>query len=258
MVAQRFVGTRSGVEWTDLSDTGGSDTVPPSVSMFETWVRDFLVHPHSDLGRDGPVCPFVKPAVAHGTLRCVFVPGDNELTTERMCAVVDDAFDLFVAHTRPPVPGAPQMALVTVFPDLTDYARVDTVHSARKDRCVTAGVMVGQFYPGCSQPGLWNKDFRPLNAPLPMLVIRNMMPSDFPFLVGKSEWLFAYLSWFGRALPANLRRSIAEYLHSTVADTADAITDHRVHSAEDFTDPQPAECAGGIGILARPRQSEVD
>lgn len=255
MAVRRLVGARTRVEWTDtFDDLPEAESPLLAATILRVWALDYLARPNGELGRDGPVCPYVKPAIAHHALRSVFISGDTELSVERMCAVVDDAVDLFLALTRPEGAGAQQQALLVVFPDLTDFTRVDAVHAARKGKCVAAGMMLGQFYPGCGQPGLWSKDFRPLDAPLPMLVVRNMMPSDYPFLVGNSEWLFAYMSRFGRALPVKLRRSIAEHLHSAVADNADAITEHRVHSIEDFAGPRP-ESAGGVGTVARMRRS---
>ncbi|MBF6222480.1 hypothetical protein IU479_30765 [Nocardia abscessus] len=255
MSVRILVGARSRVEWFDLfDDTYESDAGVSSTATLREWVRDYLVRPNNDLGRDGPVCPFVKPAVGHHALWSAIAPGDAELTVDRMRSMIDDAFDLFHALTRSAVAGAPQAALLTVFQDLTDYGRVDAVHSLSKDRFVAEGMMLGQFYPGCSQPGLWNRDFRPLDAPLPMLVVRNMMPSDYPFLLGKSEWLFSYLSRFGHALPIKLRRSMAEYLFRAASDTADAITDHRVHSVEDSTDSRPTEHTSGIEVFAGLRQ----
>ncbi|MEU7769263.1 DUF6875 domain-containing protein [Nocardia sp. NPDC049190] len=241
MSVRILIGARSRVEWFDLfSDTDESGTVVSATAILRSWVRNYLERPNDDLGRDGPVCPFVKPAAGHHALWSAIVSGDAELTVERMQSVIDDAFDLFVAHMRSAV-SAPQAALLVVFQDLTDNHRIDAVHSLSKDRFVAEGMMLGQFYPGCSQPGLWNRDFRPLDAPLPMLVVRNMMPSDYPFLLGKSEWLFAYLSRFGHALPIRLRRSMADYLFRAAGDTADAITDHRVHGVEDSTDSGPFE-----------------
>ena len=32
------------------------------------WIKAFVVNPHPDLGRPGPVCPFVPEALARGTL----------------------------------------------------------------------------------------------------------------------------------------------------------------------------------------------
>jgi hypothetical protein len=32
------------------------------------WTKTFVARPHRDLGRDGPVCPFVPVALEHATL----------------------------------------------------------------------------------------------------------------------------------------------------------------------------------------------
>ena len=32
------------------------------------WTKTFVARPHRDLGRDGPVCPFVPLALEHATL----------------------------------------------------------------------------------------------------------------------------------------------------------------------------------------------
>ncbi|MEU7632968.1 DUF6875 domain-containing protein [Nocardia sp. NPDC049220] len=255
MSVRILVGARSRVEWFDLfGDIDEPGTAVSSTAILRKWIRNYLERPNDDLGRDGPVCPFVKPAAGRHALWSAIVPGDAELTVERMQSVIDDAFDLFVAHARSTVSGAPQAALLIVFQDLTDNHRVDTMHSLSKDRFVAEGMMLGQFYPGCSQPGLWNRDFRPLDAPLPMLVVRNMMPSDYPFLLGRSEWLFAYLTRFGHALPIRLRRSMADYLFRAAGDTADAITDHRVHGVEDVTGSGPFGQTSGIERFAGLRE----
>ncbi|WP_324198347.1 DUF6875 domain-containing protein [Nocardia beijingensis] len=225
-------GARSGVEWLDLFDPRESGRTPPSAVSLKEWLVDFLTLPNEELGRDGPVCPYVKPSVGHHKLWTGFVRG--ELTAERTQSVIDDALDLFSSLMRPAGTHSVQPALIAVFENVTDYAVIDGAHARYKDRFVADGMMLGQFYPGCSQPGLWSENFRPLDAPLPMLVVRNMMPSDYPFLVGKSEWLFSYLSRFGRALPVRLRRSIAESLFEAVGGTAGAITDHRIHGVEDI------------------------
>ena len=67
--------------------------------------------------------------------------------------------------------------------------------------------MIGQFYPGCAENGLWNPDFRPLDSPLPMLAIRHMVESDLPFLTRetdppeeRSSFLRSYLFRLGGAL----------------------------------------------------------
>ena len=47
----------------DLDDPSRTETLadtdlPPFRSVAD-WIKTFVVRPHKDLGRDGPVCPFV-------------------------------------------------------------------------------------------------------------------------------------------------------------------------------------------------------
>ena len=45
------------------------------------------------------------------------------------------------------------------------------------------GRMIGVFHANAPEPGLWNKDFRPLRAPLPLVVIRSLVAADFAFVL---------------------------------------------------------------------------
>ena len=45
------------------------------------------------------------------------------------------------------------------------------------------GRMIGVLYPDAPEPGLWNKDFRPLRAPPPLVVIRSLVAADFAFVL---------------------------------------------------------------------------
>jgi hypothetical protein len=65
--------------------------------------------------------------------------------------------------------------------------------------------MIGQFYDGCEEPAIWNRDFRPLASPVPLLAIRNMVRTDAPFLVKDAVSLEAYLRQFGDDVPGRLR-----------------------------------------------------
>ncbi|NNH73018.1 hypothetical protein HLB23_24685 [Nocardia uniformis] len=112
-------------------------------------------------------------------------------------------------------------ALITIFPKLDDYSLIDDMHAEFKSSFVERGFMLGQFYPGCDQPGLWNKNFRPLDAPLPMLVVRTMMTTDFPFLVDKPEWMDAYVRKFAPMIPAHVRAVVVRRL-TTRAETVPA------------------------------------
>lgn len=226
--ARRHLGTRTGFEWCNVYDDPGAwSRQNPHAADLIRYIGDYLVRPHPELGRDGPVCPFVRHTITHRSLWVAVVPGGDDLTAETMTAALDDAFEIYRGLRTEA--DARMLASATIFPGLTRHELIDSVHLAGKTAVVEQGLMLGQFYPGCGVSGLWNKDFRPLDAPLPMLVIRKMMNTDFPFLVGRTEWLYAYLTQVAPDLPRRLRWSIAERLRVTGV-TDDAITDLRVHS----------------------------
>ncbi|MEU0540249.1 DUF6875 domain-containing protein [Nocardia sp. NPDC005978] len=205
-MSERVIGPRSGLQWVSLGDTASSCPAARStIAAFRSWADSYLTRPSDDLGRDGPVCPYVKPAMRRDLLWFAQVPA-AEPHMMWVRAIIEDALAIY--------PGLPTgngsstsvlRALITVFPNLSDYSLIDDIHAEFKTKFVAQGVMFGQFYPGCDQPGLWNKDFRPLDAPMPMLVVRSMMTTDFPFLLGRAEWMDAYVRKFAPMLPAHVR-----------------------------------------------------
>lgn len=227
-----YRGPRGGSSWCDVYDDPGRWTAEyPDAAVLIRWIADYLGHPHPDLGRDGPVCPFVRQTAERHALWAAVVRGGDELTVEQISAAVRDAHELY---NRLRVAGSDtrRLTAVAVFPGLTGHDRIDTVHRRHKTEVVRDGLMLGQFYPGCRVPGLWNAEFHPLDAPLPMLVIRPMMTTDYPFLVARTDWLYAYFSKVAPQLPRALRWSIAERMRMPEAE-AGAITALRVHARDE-------------------------
>jgi hypothetical protein len=58
------------------------------------------------------------------------------------------------------------------------------------------GAAGNRLVPTRRNPGLWNEDFRPLRAPVPLLAVRRMLVFDLPFLVESSSHLDAWLERF--------------------------------------------------------------
>lgn len=175
------------------------------------WSRDYLRAPHPELGRRGPVCPFVQGsqerdvfylAVHHGT-------EVEEKELDDVLAVYRDWF-----RQLEPVagPAAQFKTILIVLPDLAvERARdvVDAAQARLKAAYTEDGLMIGEFHDGPpAKGGLWNPDFRPLRSPVPLLAIRHMVPSDFPFLVDDPTTLAAYLRLFGDAAPDGVRRQV--------------------------------------------------
>ncbi|MEU4315625.1 DUF6875 domain-containing protein [Nocardia sp. NPDC024068] len=226
-----FCGPRTGVVWQDVyADPDRWSRAHPDAAMLTGWITGYLAEPHPDLGRDGPVCPFVRQATLRRALWMAVLPGGDDLTVDDLSASILDARDLYQRLRD----GRDErwLTTVTAFPGLTDTGRVDHAHRLHKTEVVCDGLMLGQFYPGCRVPGLWNIDFHPLDAPLPMLVIRPMMTTDFPFLVAHTEWLYAYFGKVAPQLPRALRWSIAERMRVS-EEEAGRITALRVHDRDE-------------------------
>ncbi|MBF6327106.1 DUF6875 domain-containing protein [Nocardia transvalensis] len=224
-------GQRSGVCWWNVyADRERWEGHGESARTLVRWVDEHLMRPHRELGRTGPVCPFVRNSVVRRVFWAGLAAGGDGLTVEQMQQVVDDAVAIY-RRLRADSPSEARVStLITVFPELTRYDLIDAVHLSRKSEVVAEGLMLGQFYPGCAVPGLWNRDFRPLDAPVPMLVLRSMMSTDFPFLAARTEWLYAYFTQVAPNLPRNLRWAIAERMRVDGSAAAE-ITALRVHSA---------------------------
>ncbi|MFI9510322.1 DUF6875 domain-containing protein [Nocardia sp. NPDC052566] len=165
------------------------------------WARQYLMRPNPDLGRTGPVCPFVAGSLRHNRFHLTVCAGALDEPT--VLDTVRDHRDWFLDLARADVKQAQLTTILILFPDLPiqDIPRlIDDTQAKLKLDFVESGLMIGQFHPiPPNQPGLWNPDFRPLRSPVPMLVIRHMVPSDIPFLTMDSRYLAAHRRVFGPA-----------------------------------------------------------
>lgn len=159
------------------------DTTSPLKVILE-WAREYLARPHPDLGRDGPVCPFVPHSLDQNRLHICVIESDPEDRTE-MERVVADCRSLFLSLD--PKTGAESVTktILVVFPRISCErapALIDAIQAELKPVFVDDGLMLGQFHPENNEPGLWNHQFAPLRSPIPLLAIRFMVGGDIPFL----------------------------------------------------------------------------
>lgn len=160
------------------------------LSRVLAWVRAFLTAPHPELGRKGPVCPFVPVSLKLDTIWMAQIIQDN-LSVASISAIIVDFRDVFLASEPTSGPDAIYKALLVVFPSLGEKnaqgaVLVDEVQQSLKKHFVDRGLMLGEFHAANDSPGLRNPDFRPLRSPIPMLAIRCMVESDLPFLTRES------------------------------------------------------------------------
>jgi hypothetical protein len=154
------------------------------------WIENYLARPHSQLGRNGSVCPFVAPALAKDSLRIAVVrliPNVDQRS--QILEAIEHYREAFLALRAS---GEAHMlhSILILFPDvsLQDAPElIDRTKEELKSGFVEQGLMLGEFHARNTSPGLHNSSFKPLRSPVPMLVIRRMVSTDFSFL-NRSEY----------------------------------------------------------------------
>ncbi|HEU4425685.1 MAG TPA: condensation domain-containing protein, partial [Pilimelia sp.] len=175
------------------------------------WARAYLCQPHPNLGRNGSVCPYAQGALDRQTFYLAVHPG----VPDGIDGVVETLLayrDWFERLGPPDDPAAMYRTILLVLPDLPAdrvTAVVDGAQAALKGEFVARGLMVGEFHDGPpAKAGLWNPSFRPLRSPVPLLAIRHMVPTDFPFLRDDPEHVAGYLARYADQVPSHLRDEV--------------------------------------------------
>lgn len=183
----------------------------PQLQAIFDWGRDYLCQPHPDLGREGNVCPFAQSSMDRERFYLSVYPGKPD-DAEEVATALKCYRDWFLDLAPREMPGSQITAIMILFPDLPDadvVRIIDQTQNLLKSDYVTGGLMIGEFHGGPPRKGgLRNPDFLPLHSPVPMLAIRHMVPTDFPFLRDDPEQVRAYLNLFADMVPAPLRESV--------------------------------------------------
>ena len=177
------------------------------------WIKTFVARPHKDLGRAGPVCPFVPRAWERKTLW---------LAPERIAdRSVLDVVQLINGYKKlfldaQPIAGddANYKSIVVVFTDLSaDRAKDlfdDVLQHLAVPSYVEDGLVLGGFYERNEGSAIYNPSLRPFRAPVPFLLMRHAVISDWKFFLDKEDWLNLWARRYGesavRALAEELRR----------------------------------------------------
>lgn len=186
------------VDVADLDDPHHPTTLRAPARSVIDWANSYLCAAHPELGRPGPVCPYMRAALRSGTARVAVRPGASPAADEVTATVLrfrDWFLELAAGMADPDL-----LTILIAFPDLPIGRApelIDDVQDRLKGAFVTEGLMLGQFHPGPpEQAGLWNEEFRPLESPIPLLAIRWMVAGDLSFLTGQDAYVRAYLTRF--------------------------------------------------------------
>jgi hypothetical protein len=177
------------------------------------WIRTFVARPHKDLGRAGPVCPFVPESLERETLWLA-----PEQIADRS---VPDVVELISGYQRLFVDAQPTdgddaiyKSFVVVFTDLpADRAQEfldDVLEHLAVPSYAEDGFVMGGFYEGNEGTAIYNPSFRPFTSPVPFLLVRQAVISDWKFFVDNEDWLNLWAHRYGesgvQALAEELRR----------------------------------------------------
>jgi hypothetical protein len=175
------------------------------------WVTSYLMTSHPDLGRPGEVCPFTSRAYQLDTIRIgVSFAHSRDGTVIRQ--TMRDCLRQFASIACDET--TTQLRTVIVgFPNLTDQEGVAALRAAQRRltlRCLWDGLMIGRFHPASEDEGLWNRDFRPMRAPIPLLAVRHLVRNDAPFALRHPALLASYLCRYAAAAPRHLSANFAK------------------------------------------------
>src|SRR5262245_61403858 len=177
------------------------------------WIKTFVVRPHSDLGRAGPVCPFVPVALEHKTLWLAAERSAGRNAPD-VIQLIDNYKRLLLAAQ--PVEGddANNKSIVVVFTDLPAAQAKDFFSGVLQQIAVPSyaddGLVMGPFYEGNDGTALHNPNFRPFTSPVPFLLMRRAVISDWKFFLNNEDLLRLWARRYGEsavgALADELRR----------------------------------------------------
>ena len=178
------------------------------------WIETFVATPNKDLGRAGPVCPFVPGALERKTLWLA----PEQIANRSVPDVVQllDGYKRLLLRAQP-IEGddANYKAIVVVFTDLSaDRAKdyMDDVEIPNLRRAyVEDGVVSGEFHERNEGAAIRNPGFHPFRAPVPFFLMRHAVISDWMFFLDNEDWLGFWARRFGesavQALAEELRRT---------------------------------------------------
>ncbi len=208
----------------ELDDAGRTSTLAArdltALQAVADWVGSFVVRPHEDLGRTGPVCPYVPGAVAGRKLWLAperIGDGDAADVVELMTGYRR----LFLEAQPADADDADRAAIIVVFTDLSAARARGLFDEVLQQIAVPAyeedGIVFGPFYEGHEGSAIYNSDFRPFSSPVPFVFVRHGVVGDWKFFLDEEDWLVLWARRFGeqgvtalaaelRGLPWNARR----------------------------------------------------
>lgn len=148
-------------------------SIDNTLAVVDSWLTEYISARHPDIGRIGPICPFVAPSRKNRTMEVRIRFVGNSPTLELVEEIARSSlreYELISWQGRNPM----LRAMVVAMPDLRsqDTKLLDEAQTRVKDEFVAQGLMVGQFHENCDVAAARNPDFAVSKAPVPVLADR--------------------------------------------------------------------------------------
>ena len=190
----------------DLDDSGRTSALARSdveaLRATAEWIKDYVIKPHQDLGRAGPVCPFVPRSLERRVLW--LAPehvGDRD--APGVAEVISNYRRLLLDTQRDDDEDVAHEVIVVVFPDLSaDRAQVvfdDVLQRLAVPQYAESGIVFGPFYAGHQGTAIYNSSFHPFRSPVPFMFLRHGVVGDWKFFLDNAELFDAWALRFGEA-----------------------------------------------------------
>lgn len=201
----------------DLEDAGRTGSVAQddldALRAVASWIKTFVARPHADLGRPGPVCPFVPGSLERETLWLA----PEQIADRDVPAVVEliSGYQRVFLDAQPADgDGAQYKVIVVVFTDLPGDRAQGVFEEVLEQLAATSyeedGIVFGPFYEGNEGTAIYNSSFRPFGSPVPFLFVREGVVGDWKFFLDDEA---SFNRWAARYGPAGAQALAGELRH---------------------------------------------
>jgi hypothetical protein len=190
----------------DVDDISKTDKLPArdltAAHTEADWIRTFVAQPNEDLGRDGPVCPFIGQGLENKTVWLAL----EQVGARSVLDLVDviNGYRSALLNAQPnDGDGATYKAIVVLFTDLSPDRAKDILEDVLQRVAVSSyeedGLALGTSYKGNEVPAIHNPNFKPFTSPVPFLLMRSAVISDWEFFLDDEDWLNRWAHRYGEA-----------------------------------------------------------
>lgn len=181
-----------------------------------SWLESVIMKPNPGLGRAGAVCPGVHASLEQNLTKFATIRTKTATAEEAVCkcaALIDAFYALFPNQDEWSL-----SSLIILFPDIgrdqgADF--IDGGHRRLRKIFIKNGLMLGEFHPRSTVPGVYNPAFRSMRAPVPLFAVRAISEHDYKFLLRpefpaeeRLECLVAQLNFLGGKLESRTKAVI--------------------------------------------------